>query len=65
MVFFQKENLLISNNKIKPAYNNSIAIRGNISRNKLNNLNEKNISLFMGNNFHYVIYPINKDNEDL
>ena len=54
---------LISNREIKPAYNNSIAIRGDISKNKLNNLNDKNISLFMGYNFHYVIYPVNKDNE--
>ena len=60
---FSKGKSLISNNKTKPAYNNSIAIRGNISKNKLNNLNEKNISLFMGKNFHYVIYPVNTDNE--
>ena len=61
---FSKGKSLISNNELKPAYNNSIAIRGNISRKNLNNLNEKNISLFMGNNFHYVIYPVNNDNED-
>ena len=60
---FSKGKSLISNNEIKPAYNNSIAIRGNISRKNLNNLNEKNISLFMGQNFHYVIYPVNIDNE--
>ena len=60
---FSKGKSLISNNGIKPAFNNSIAIRGNISRNNLNNLNEKNISLFMGHNFHYVIYPVNNDNE--
>ena len=60
---FSKSKSLISNNEIKPAFHNSIAIRGNISRKKLNNLNKNNISLFMGNNFHYVIYPVNKDNE--
>ena len=60
---FSKGKSLISNNGIKSAFNNSIAIRGNISRNNLNNLNEKNISLFMGHNFHYVIYPVNNDNE--
>ena len=60
---FSKCKSLISNNVIKPAYNNSIAIRGNISRNNLKNLNEKNISLFMGRDFHYVIYPINNNNE--
>ncbi|MDB3939092.1 FAD-dependent monooxygenase [Candidatus Pelagibacter sp.] len=61
---FSKGKSLISNNKIKPAYNNSIAIRGNISKNNLNHLNENNISLFMGHNFHYVIYPVNKDKEN-
>jgi salicylate hydroxylase len=60
---FSKGKSLISNDGIKPEYNNSIAIRGNISRNNLNNLNEKNISLFMGDNFHYVIYPLSNDNE--
>ena len=60
---FSKGKSIISNNEIKPVYNNSIAIRGNISRKNLNNLNEKNISLFMGSNFHYVIYPTNNDNE--
>ena len=61
---FSKGKSLISNNEIKSSYNNSVAIRGNISKNKLHNLNEKNISLFMGHNFHYVIYPVNKENEN-
>ncbi len=60
---FSKGKSLISNNEIKSSYNNSIAIRGNISRKKLQNFNKNNISLFMGHNFHYVIYPVNKDNE--
>ena len=60
---FSKSKSLISNKEIKPAYNNSIAIRGNISRNHLNNLNEKNISLFLGSNFHYLVYPLSNDNE--
>ena len=60
---FSKGKLLISNNEIKPTYNNSIAVRGSISRKQLNNLNKKNISLFMGQNFHYVIYPVNNNNE--
>ena len=61
---FSKGKSLISQNEIKSSYNNSIAIRGNISRNKLQNLNENNISLFMGYDFHYVIYPVNKDKEN-
>ena len=60
---FSKGKLLISNHKIKPVYNNCIAIRGNISRNNLNDINEKNISLFLGPNFHYVVYPVSRKNE--
>ena len=60
---FSKGKSLISNNKISPSYNNSIAIRGNISRENLGNLNEKNISLFLGANFHYVLYPLSEDKD--
>ena len=60
---FSKGKSIISNHKINPAYNNIIAIRANISKNKLNNLNKKNVSLFMGQNLHYVIYPLNNDAE--
>lgn len=61
---FSKGKSLLSNNTVKSNYNNSIAIRGNISRNKIQNLNQNNISLFMGNNFHYVIYPISNENDE-
>ena len=60
---FSKGKLLISNGKIKPAYNDCIAIRGNISKNNLNNINEQNLSLFLGSNFHYVVYQVNNNNE--
>ena len=60
---FSKGKSLISNNKINPTYNNSVAIRGNISRDNLNNLNEKNISLFLGPDFHYVLYPLSKNKD--
>ena len=60
---YSKCKSLISNDEIKPSYNNYIAIRGNILRNNLNNLNEKNISLFLGSNFHYVVYPVSNNNE--
>ena len=60
---FSKGKSLISNNKISPSFNNSIAIRGNISRESLGNLNEKNISLFLGANFHYVLYPLSEDKD--
>ena len=58
---FSKGKSLISNSEIKPNYNNCIAIRGKISRANLHNLNEVNISLFVGSDFHYVIYPMDKN----
>ena len=60
---FSKSKSLISNDQIKPVYNNSIAIRGNISSSNISNINKKNISLFMGHDFHYVIYPLSSDNK--
>ena len=60
---FSKSKSLISNDQIKPVYDNSIAIRGNISSSNISNINKKNISLFMGHDFHYVIYPLSNDNE--
>ena len=60
---FSKSKSLISNEQIKPVYDDSIAIRGNISSSNISNINKKNISLFMGHDFHYVIYPLSNDNE--
>ena len=60
---FSKSKSLISNDQIKPVYDNSIAIRGNISSSDISNINKKNISLFMGHDFHYVIYPLSNNNE--
>jgi len=57
---FSKGKSLVSRNMNEPTYNNCIAIRGNISKNTIDNINEKNISLFVGSNFHYVIYPIDQ-----
>ena len=62
---FSKGKSLISNNKIITSYNNTIAIRGNISREKVINLNEKNISLFLGSDFHYVLYPVDNSRGEL
>ena len=60
---FSKGKSLISNNQIKPSYNNCIAIRGNISKKNFENLNKKNISLFVGSEFHYLLYPVDSTNE--
>jgi salicylate hydroxylase len=58
---FSKGKSLISNNESKAVYNNSIAIRGSISKENLRNINDENISLFLGSDFHYVVYPLNKE----
>jgi len=59
---FSKSKNLLSKNQIKPKFNNTLAIRGTIpSSSKI--ADKKNISLFLGPNFHYVIYPISADGE--
>jgi len=59
---FSKSKNLLSNNQIKPKYNKTLAIRGIINKSP-DNIDKKNISLFMGSDFHYVIYPINTSGE--
>ena len=39
-------------------FNNSVAIRGNLKYQK-----NKDISVYLGPNFHFVVYPINQDND--
>ena len=55
---FSKCKSLISNNQVQPKYNETLAIRG-ILKKSYENIDNKNISLFLGSNFHQVIYPIN------
>ena len=55
---FSSSKSLVSEEIIKPKYNNSIALRGILDK-----YDNKNISIFMGSNFHYVIYPVNQNNE--
>ena len=55
---FSQSKLIISKENLKPKYNNCIALRG-----KLKKYEDSNISIFMGSNFHYVIYPVNHNNE--
>ena len=54
-VFSKSKNLILKND-ILPKYNNTLAIRGLIS--KPSNIDFQNISLFLGPNFHQVIYPV-------
>jgi len=57
---FSSTKSLILNRDIKPKYFKSIAIRGTINKEDLNSIDCSNISLFLGSNFHSVIYPVNK-----
>ena len=51
---FSKSRSLISNNKSQPKYNNTLAIRGKITNSS--KIDNENISLFLGSDFHQVIY---------
>ena len=56
-IFSDSKNMVFTNpDKVK--FYNCIAIRGT-----LKNLNIRDISLYLGSKFHFVIYPINQDNE--
>ena len=59
---FSKSKSLISNNQIKPKFNNTLAIRGIIIKTP-ENIDNKNISLFLGSNYHHVIYPVSPNGE--
>ena len=54
---FSKSKNLISKNPTMPRYNNTLAIRA-VLPDSFNNFDNKNISLFLDSNFHYVVYPI-------
>jgi salicylate hydroxylase len=56
---FSKSKSLISNNKTNPKYNDTLAIRGILTKSP-ENIDNKNITLFLGSDFHSVIYPVNQ-----
>ena len=67
---FSKSKSLILNNQTKPRLNDTLAIRGTINQalmwDKKNNgptiiksIDNENISIFLGSNFHSVVYPMN------
>jgi len=60
---FSPTKSLVANKQIKPKYFTSIAIRGTINRKNFENINYNNISLFLGSNFHSVVYPVDKNSE--
>ena len=55
---FSHTKSIIAKKIILPKYFKSLALRGNI-----NNYESPDISIFMGSNFHFVIYPINQNKE--
>ena len=55
---FSKSKSLISINKALIKYNETLAIRG-ILKKFPQNIDNKNIALFLGSDFHHVIYPVN------
>jgi salicylate hydroxylase len=60
---FSKTKSLIANKVIKPKYFNSIALRATIDKDNLKDINQNNISLFLGSNLHSVSYPINNSSQ--
>ena len=58
---FSKSKNLIYNNKNQPRYNNTLAIRGMMSNSS--KIDYENISLFLGPDFHQVIYPVNQNGD--
>ena len=60
---FSKTRSLITHKEIKLKYFNSIAVRGNIDQNNLQNIDCNNISLFLGSNLHSVVYPVNQNSQ--
>ena len=60
---FSPTKSLVANKQIEPKYFTSIAIRGTINRKNFENISYNNISLFLGSNFHSVVYPVDKNSE--
>ena len=55
---FSKTKSIILAEETNLKFNNLVALRGNIK-----NYEKENICLFLGKNFHFVIYPVNKNKE--
>ena len=55
---FSNSKSIITEKLITPKFFKSVALRGNIK-----NYDNSDISIFMGSNFHFVIYPVNQNKE--
>ncbi len=59
---FSKSKSLLYKNEANPKYNNTLAIRGILNK-PLKNIDSKNISLFLGSDFHQVVYPVSPNGD--
>jgi len=59
---FSKSKSLMSKDEAKPIYNNTLAIRGILDKSP-ENIDSKNIALFLGSDFHHVVYPVNPNGD--
>ena len=59
---FSKSKSLISESVTKPKYNKTLAIRGILTK-SIESIDNKNISLFLGSDFHHVIYPVSPNGD--
>ena len=59
---FSKSKSLMSKDEAKPKYNNTLAIRGILNKSP-ENIDIKNIALFLGSDFHHVVYPVNPNGD--
>ncbi len=55
---FSKSKSIIFQNETSPKYFNSVALRGSIK-----NQESSDISIYLGSNFHFVVYPVNQNKE--
>ena len=53
-----KSKNLIFKNEARPKYDNTLAIRGILTKSP-ETIDKENVSLFLGPDFHHVIYPVN------
>tara|TARA_Y100000590_G_scaffold320345_1_gene362669 strand:- start:1099 stop:2232 length:1134 start_codon:yes stop_codon:yes gene_type:complete len=55
---FSKTKSVVLKKDTNPKFFNSVALRGNIK-----NMQNNDILIYLGSNFHFVIYPLNQNNE--
>ena len=59
---FSKSKSIMSKDEAKPKYNNTLAIRGILNKSP-ENIDSKNIALFLGSDFHHVVYPVSPNGD--